>query len=340
MRLTLVDCTLRDGGNYNNWAFSDEQVARIVSGLDAGHVDFVEVGYRGGSGSNKATDVGVTAHCPADFLNRLPPLGHSRIAVQAVPTVCPPELLDDLADTPAALVRIATYPHDFELALPALRRVKELGLEASLNLMSASYVTPAQAADMALRAAAAGADAFYMADSFGALTPDGVEALVGAVRRATALPLGYHGHNNLGLAFANAIAAIRSGATWLDTSLCGLARGAGNLPTEQLVAAAQRWDLLDLDALLRPVVAAAGFVVSEILVEPMQIAEAEIESGVFNLHYYYHRLVRERARRAGVDHQLVLARLERLRPPRVDAACVDRVIEELSEVGTPAPATG
>jgi len=329
MRLTLVDCTLRDGGNYNNWAFPETQVSRIVSALDAGRVDVIEVGYRGGSGSNKATNVGVTAHCPADFLNRLPPLAHARIAVQAVPTVCPLELLDDLADTPTQLVRIATYPHNFAGALPALERVKQIGLDTSLNLMSASYVEPEDAAAMAQRAEAAGADAFYMADSFGALIPDTVERLVAAVRAATTLPIGYHGHNNLGLAFANALAAIRAGATWLDTSLCGLARGAGNLPTEQLVGAAQRWSLLELDTQLEPTIAAAELVLSEILSEPMRIAEAEIESGVFNLHYYYHRLVREKARAAGVDRQLVLSALERLRPPSVDVSYLDQVIEEL-----------
>lgn len=329
MRLTIVDCTLRDGGNYNSWAFPEAQVLRIVRALDAAHVDIVEVGYRGGSGSNKAVDVGVTAQCPADFLNRLPSLAHSQIAVQVVPTVCPLELLDDLADTPTQFVRVATYPHNFASALPALERLKQIGLDTSLNLMSASYIEPKDAAAMARRAEAAGADAFYMADSFGALTPDVVERLVTSVREATTLPIGYHGHNNLGLAFANALAAIRCGATWLDTSLCGLARGAGNLPTEQLVGAAQRWSLLEVDAQLKPTIAAAELVFAEILREPMRIAEAEIECGVFNLHYYFHRMVCERASAAGVDRQYVLAVLERLCPPSVDVSYVDKAIDEL-----------
>ncbi len=334
MSLKVLDCTLRDGGNCNQWHFTAAQVERIVSGLGESGVDFIEVGYRGGSGSNKAAGVGVTAHCPQGFLTSLPSAGDARLAVQAVPSVCPPRLLDDLTETSVKLVRVAAYPADFGEALAMIEHVKQINLEASLNLMSASYATAEQLGSMAAAAESAGADLFYIADSFGALTPDGTAQRIGAIVERTALPVGYHGHNNLGLAFANAVAAVRAGATWLDCSLCGMARGAGNLPTEQLVAAARRWPLLDLRAELTPILAAAEYVRTEILPEPMESGTAEIECGVFDLHFYYHPLIRAGAEESGIDRHLIAARLAARRPRGIDGGLVEAVIEELRPAQT------
>jgi 4-hydroxy 2-oxovalerate aldolase len=331
VRVSVLDCTLRDGGNYNGWRFSESQIRRILAGLDDGRVDFVEVGYRGGSGSNRASDVGIAADFPSELLGRLPPLAHARLAIQAVPSVCDPRRLDDLVGTPVELVRVAAYPHDLPGALAMVAHVKGLGLRASLNVMAASYLDTGAAGALAREGQLAGADVLYLADSFGALSPDATAALVAAVREHATVPVGYHGHNNLGLAFANAIAALRAGATWLDCSLCGLARGAGNLPLEQLAGAALRWDFLETATVLEPLLATAELVLAEILAEPLRIARPEIESGAFNLHYYYHPLVRERAAALGLDPALLAERLGRSRPRRVDVACVDAAARELCQ---------
>jgi 4-hydroxy 2-oxovalerate aldolase len=73
---------------------------------------------------------------------------------------------------------------------------------------------------------------FYIADSNGSLYPDRVESLVRMLRANTSLPLGFHAHDNLRLAFANALTALRNGVEWLDASLGGAGKGGGNLMAE------------------------------------------------------------------------------------------------------------
>jgi 4-hydroxy 2-oxovalerate aldolase len=328
----LIDCTLRDGGNLNGWNYPESYISKVLTLLDRGGADAVEVGYRGGSGSNKAADVGPAARCGRDFLLALPRLQSAALAVMCVPTVCPIGELDDLPELGVKLVRIATYPADAERALPYLSHARQLGLPCSLNLMAASYMEPDAIGALARRAEQAGADVFYMADSFGGMNPDQVRARVAAACASNSRPVGFHGHNNLGLAFANALAALEAGAAYLDGSLGGMGRGAGNLPTEQLVAAAETWERLgrrfDADAILE----AAELTTRLVLNQPMHVSTAELETGLGNVHYYYHQLIRERSEASGFSRRRIAQALGHLRPPRVDNSFVEQAVRSITDL--------
>lgn len=332
MTIRLVDCTLRDGGNLNDWFFSDADVRTIVEKLDQTGVDLIEVGYRGGSGSKKAERAGKPARCDREFLEQLPRTRHAAIAVMVVPTACPMEKLEDLESTLTPWIRIAAYPRDVEKALPYVSHLKERGFHVGFNLMSASYVSPGETQAIAQKAELAGTDLFYIADSFGSLTPDGVAQRIRMISETVVCPIGFHGHNNLGLAFANALAAIDAGATYIDTSLCGMARGAGNLPTEQYVSAMTHWERFRLPFRVEPVLQAAEHVLQSILRSPMKITTPEITSGLSNLHYYYHDLVVARCKEKNLDVLTVSKLLGETLPGKVDPAYIDAVIGQLLSV--------
>jgi 4-hydroxy 2-oxovalerate aldolase len=81
-----------------------------------------------------------------------------------------------------------------------------------------------------------GADCVYIVDSAGALLPDGAAARVKALKEALSIQVGFHAHNNLGVAIGNTVAAIEAGADQVDGTMRGLGAGAGNAATEILVA--------------------------------------------------------------------------------------------------------
>lgn len=85
-----------------------------------------------------------------------------------------------------------------------------------------------------------GADYINLADSAGYLLPEGVKARVEAVCSAVGIPVGFHAHNNLGMAIANSLCAVQSGATYIDGTLRGLGAGAGNAQLEVLAGILQR----------------------------------------------------------------------------------------------------
>ncbi len=342
-KLSLIDCTLRDGGNLNDWAFTPEDLDFLVTRLSKSGVDYVEVGYRGGSGSNTSTRTGPAARCSAAYLDGLN-IPRERMAVMVVPTVCPLDLLDDLWERPIGLLRVAAYPRDVPQALSYVTCSNRRGVRVSLNVMSASYVTPDELSALARSAHQAGADVFYMADSFGALHPDSVRARVEAVRSVVDLPVGFHGHNNLGLAFANALAAIGSGASYVDGSLAGMARGAGNLPLEQFVAAADVWPALGGRYAVGPVLEAADYVLAKLTDGGIAITSRELLAGIYDLHYYFLPLVDEQVRQTGLERAAVLRALSLMRPPKVSAAAVAEACRvaaaEARGEGAPVRATG
>jgi 4-hydroxy 2-oxovalerate aldolase len=123
-----------------------------------------------------------------------------------------------------------------ELTCDYIRRAKDAGLIVTLNLTRISQQPLRQLLSAAELARDAGTDVLYLADSNGALTPPRVENLVCMVREVGGINVGFHAHDNLGLAMSNSIAAMDGGATFFDASLRGMGKGAGNLKLELWLA--------------------------------------------------------------------------------------------------------
>ena len=133
-------------------------------------------------------------------------------------------------------VRIGYNAPEIEDAFSFLTLAKELGLKVCLNFMK-TYGISAQAFGEKARAGAeAGADVVYCVDSAGSMFPEDVRKYFTVARDYCDCELGFHGHSNLQFAVANSVEAVRCGATFIDTTLYGLGRSAGNVPTEIAVA--------------------------------------------------------------------------------------------------------
>jgi 4-hydroxy-2-oxovalerate aldolase len=150
------------------------------------------------------------------------------------------------------LVRVGTNVNEAELAEPFIAKAKSLGMTVCVNYMKSYALPPAEFAEKAVLAARYGADILYIVDSAGGMLPDDLSDYIRAVKDAVGIRMGYHGHNNLGLAVSNSLRAIREGVELVDTSLQGLGRSAGNASTEQVVMVLDRmgvahgFDLLKL----------------------------------------------------------------------------------------------
>ena len=78
-------------------------------------------------------------------------------------------------------------------------------------------------------------DVFYFADSFGNLTPSDVKKICKTINKNWNKEIGIHSHDNCGLALRNSIQAYKCGVTWIDGTIQGMGRGAGNAKTESLL---------------------------------------------------------------------------------------------------------
>lgn len=321
--VTLLDCTLRDGGNQNAWNFSKHAVHEIVTMLDEARVPVIEVGYRGGSGSNPAATVGDSARSDRTYLEALPHTKHSVFAAMVVPTVCPLEAALDLAGTSIDIVRVAVYPWDAERAPEYVSALNNAGLRTTVNLMALSYTDETSLQAIVQRFTGdALPEVFYVADSFGALVPAQVRRSVQQIASNTTAAVGVHFHNNLGLATANTLAAIDAGATWVDASLASMARGAGNLATEQAAAIFEAAGIPDTSIDSDHVARAADFVLTEVLDRPMRTSRNELLAGLNNHHYYFQEHINNIAAEGGISARELGRRIGAARPKKVSQALV------------------
>ncbi|MBR9925672.1 MAG: aldolase [Gammaproteobacteria bacterium] len=237
----ILDCTLRDGGYYNAWDFSEDLIREYLVAMQAAGVDIVELGLR--SLKNQGFQ-GPCAFTTDEFLRGLMIPGGLTVGVmingsELVGEVPQQEALELLfpniaTDSPVDLVRIACHVHEFEKALPAVTWLKDRGYQVGFNMMQVADRTEEEVKALARVAKAYPMDALYFADSMGSMNPDQAAQIIQWFRSEWKGAMGIHTHDNLGLALSNTLRALDEGVTWVDSTVTGMGRGPGNARTEEL----------------------------------------------------------------------------------------------------------
>lgn len=242
MATTLIDCTLRDGGYYNNWDFSRELIGDYLSAMEAVAVDYVELGFRS---LDKNGFRGACAFTTDAFIRSLPVPESLRIGVMVNasellkfvdgPMAAAEKLFASAEESPVTLVRIACHLHEFEATLPVCSWLAARGYKVGINLMQVADLEMKIVESIGQLASGYPLDALYFADSLGGLDPERTALIVRALRKHWTGALGVHTHDNMGRAIANSLRALDEGATWVDSTVTGMGRGPGNAQTEYLV---------------------------------------------------------------------------------------------------------
>lgn len=236
----ITDVTLRDGSHAVSHQFEVEHVVAVAEALVATGVPVIELSHGDGLGGS-SLNYGLSRVDEYELLAAIAPIaasGGSKLAVLLLPGVGVAENLERAAELGVSVARIATHCTEADIAEQHLAKARELGMEAVGFLMMCHMVEPAKLAEQARVHEASGGQVVYCTDSAGALTMDAAAARVTAVREALAPEtiVGFHAHNNLGLAVANSVVAVECGARHVDASARGLGAGAGNCMIEAFVA--------------------------------------------------------------------------------------------------------
>lgn len=239
--MILLDCTLRDGGYYNSWDFSEPLINEYLQAMKAAGVDYIELGLR--SLINQGFK-GACAYTTDEFLRCLQiPTGiklgvminaTELLGEQPLEKVLQVLFPENAENSPIKLVRIACHVPEFALALPAVNWLKKRGFIVGFNLMQISECSRDKVLSLAKEAAQYPIDTLYFADSMGCMTPCQITQTIGWIRKHWQGALGVHTHDNLGLALSNTLRALEDGATWVDSTVTGMGRGPGNARTEEL----------------------------------------------------------------------------------------------------------
>ena len=242
--IKILDCTLRDGGYYNNWDFDEVLVSSYLKAIAQSKIDFVELGLRNFS---KLGFHGAFAYTTESFLNQLElPQGPSYGVMVDAKTILESgrsvedavdELFVNASESKLILVRIAAHFHEVDASGTIASKLKEKGYLVGFNLMQAG----GKASNLITEKAEIidswnCVDALYFADSLGNMDHEEVCRIIKAIQSSWSADIGIHTHNNMGKALDNTLSAAAEGVTWLDVTVTGMGRGAGNAQTENLLA--------------------------------------------------------------------------------------------------------
>lgn len=253
--VTLLDCTLRDGGYYNDWDYSPTLIGRYLATMSAARIPVVELGFRT---TESGRYMGPTAYTTDRYLESLdlPDNVAYGVMVNAKELVAGSDssamvarLFRERADSKLELVRIAANFSELALLEAGVDRLHQFGYRVGVNLMQIANRTTAEIEEFGRMAASWDVAMAYFADSFGGMRPDEITSVVHVLKAAFGGPVGCHAHDNMSLAFANSIAAVDAGATFVDSTVLGMGRGPGNARTEYVAFELARRGVADIDAI-------------------------------------------------------------------------------------------
>jgi len=234
----------------------------------------------------------------------------AKIAVLLLPGIGAVKELKAAMERGAQVVRIATQCTEADVSEEHFEIARKLGMETVGFLMMAHMRPPEALVQQAKLMERYGADCVYIVDSAGAMLPMDAYARVKALREALSIQVGFHAHNNLGMAVGNSIAALEAGADQLDGCLRGLGAGAGNAPTELLAAVLEKVGLnpgLDVYKLMD----AAEYVIAPMMpYQPIPNRDA-ITIGYAGVYSTFLLHAQRAGERYGIDPRTILTELGR-----------------------------
>jgi len=237
----VLDCTIRDGGLMNNHNFEDKTVKAVYDACVEAGIDYMEIGYKNSTDIFDPSEYGPWKHSKEEDMRRI--VGENdtnlKISVMADAERC--DYQNDILpkeESVIDIIRVATYIHQIPTALDMVQDAHDKGYETAINIMAVTTTQEAEL-DAALKLISKSeAQIINVVDSFGTLYSETTKHLVDKyfkVAKDSGKEVGIHAHNNQQLAFANTTEALICGATWLDASMAGLGRGAGNCHLELLL---------------------------------------------------------------------------------------------------------
>ena len=290
MKIKILDCTLRDGGYINDWNFKDYQIIKILNSLKNSNIDVVECGYL----DNKKSKMQDSTLFPNmqvldNFLKssksdalKVVMINHGDYDVKNLP-------YKNLTNIDG--IRLAFHKEKLDSVLKEANHIINLGYKLYFQPMVTKTYTDLEFLSMVQKVNELMPYSFYIVDSFGSMSLDEFRKylILADSNLHKEIALGYHSHNNMQLAFSNAVSMCGINLKReiiIDASIYGIGRGAGNLNTELMTdylnnALGKSYDILPLLEIIDE------FLSSLMKKNPWGFSPAQYLSAVFNCHPSY-----------------------------------------------------
>ena len=313
-RILIHENCLRDGMHPKQHQISLDEMVTVATALDEAGVPLIEVTHGDGLGG-ASINYGFAAHSDGDYLKAVvPKMKRARISALTLPGIGTVDEIRVAIDCGVSCIRVATHCTEADIAGQHLGIARDLGVETVGFLMMAHMVEPEELARQGKILEDFGAQVVYCTDSAGYLLPDDttsrIEALRSILRPET--EIGFHGHHNLAMGVANSVAAIRASADRIDSSCAGMGAGAGNTPTEVLIAVLDRMGV-ETGIDLYGVMDVAQDLVLPMQDEPVRIDRDALTLGFAGVYSSFLLFAQRAGKKYGVSPRDILVEMGRMK---------------------------
>ena len=239
----LLDCTLRDGGYYNNWDFSKKAIQEYLYAVESSNIKFIELGFRF---NDKIKNKGLTAYTDNKLINKLKISDKTNIGIminasdyivsgkidlEKLRKVIPKNISKKVK-----FIRVACHHAEVMMLNNFFKYIESFKLKIFINIMQISEINNKQISKISSYLSNKKCvSVLYLADSLGALKPNKLKRLLINFKKKWKREIGLHAHDNLNLALKNSLFGVNNGISWIDSTITGMGRGPGNLKTEKII---------------------------------------------------------------------------------------------------------
>ena len=330
--MKILDCTLRDGSYAINFQFSKNQTSKICYDLESCKVPFIEIGHGVGLGASqngygKAMESDETYMIAANEV-----LSTSKWGMFSIPGISKSDDYLKASDYNMQFIRIGIDPNNFDQSKKFITLAKKLNFYTCVNFMKSYNINPKKFSEFALEAHKLGGDVVYIVDSAGSMLPDQISKYINEIKnKSDKIKIGFHGHDNLGLATANSLKAFEMGADIVDASLLGIGRGAGNTSIEKFVCTLLKLGVdLDIDPIKLMDVSEKYF---ETLNVNNGINSIDTISGLSSFHSSYMNIIQQYANKYQVDPRKLIISVCNYNQIDAPIELVEREAKKLASYG-------
>lgn len=268
----ILDTTIRDGSYAIDFRFSCKDVRDLVQRSHKIGIEYIEIGH--GQGLNaSSSEHGYALQTDEEYMEAgREAAGDSKLGFFCIPGIADKDDIAKAKKHHMDFIRIGVPVKDYEKAKPYIDACKSEGLEVFVNFMKTYSADPITFSKAAGEVRRCGADAVYIVDSAGSMSAEDIGGYIEATRQESDVKLGFHGHNNLGLAVENTVFCVSKGVDFIDCSFQGIGRSLGNASLEQVIMVLERrgYDTgFDIPRVLEYGYAGLRNIVNEGLVNPL-----------------------------------------------------------------------
>jgi len=328
----LLDCTLRDGSYEINFKFTKKNTEALCKNLEKAGFKYIEIGHGLGLGATRNTKFKAVESDKTYMKAASKSLRKAKWGMFCIPTFSSIDDLSIAADHGMNFVRIGTNLEDYKSAEPFVKKAKELNLFVCSNYMKTYLTSPKNFVKYAKFSKNIGSDLVYIVDSAGGMFPEELENYYKEIKFSkTNIKLGFHGHNNLGLAVANSLKAYDLGFSLIDTSLQGFGRSAGNVPAEQLICSfARKGIYLDINP-IQVMDISEKFIFN--LIKKKGFSPIETISGMSLFHSSYMPIIKKFSKKHDVDPRELIVAVCKISRSEAKSKIVEREAIKLKKKG-------